>query len=145
MPRIHIPSSIRPEVIERADGQCEYCLIHQDDSEASHQMDHLIATKHGGQSVTANMALACQLCNRYKGSDLAGIDPERSTIVPIFNPRPQNWNEHFELEGVRIVGVSSSGRVTVALLHLNSEARLIDREALVLAGRYPPTPRRPVF
>jgi 5-methylcytosine-specific restriction endonuclease McrA len=44
-----IPSSLRQLVIERAQGKCEYCLIHQDDSIYSHEVDHVIARKHGGQ------------------------------------------------------------------------------------------------
>jgi 5-methylcytosine-specific restriction endonuclease McrA len=84
MPRVYIPSAIRLEVIERADGQCEFCLLHQDDAETPHQIDHLIAIKHGGRTIAENLALACQLCNRHKGSDLTAIDPEGSAIVPAF-------------------------------------------------------------
>lgn len=139
MPRVNIPLPLRFEVIQRAQGRCEYCLIHQDDTEATHEIDHLVAIKHGGQTISGNLALACQLCNRYKGTDLTGIDPETSMIVELFNPRTQMWSGHFELEDCVIVGRSPSGRATVALLQLNSEVRLIDRHALAAAGRYPPT------
>jgi hypothetical protein len=138
MPRVYIPSAIRLEVIERADGQCEFCLLHQDDAETPHQIDHLIAIKHGGRTIAENLALACQLCNRHKGSDLTAIDPEGSAIVPLFNPRAQKWEDHFGLQGARIVGLTPSGRATVILLRLNGEDRLIDRNALAAAGRYPP-------
>jgi hypothetical protein len=121
----------------RAYRCCEYCLVHQDDTEAPHHIDHFIAIKHGGLTISENLALACQLCNRYKGSDLVGIDPETGKTVPLFNPRTLAWSEHFELAGARIVGLTEVGRATIQLLRLNDESRLIDRRALIDAGRYP--------
>ena len=137
MPRTHIPIELRRLVVERAHECCEYCLLHQDDAESPHQVDHLIAIEHSGQTISENLALACQLCNRYKGSDLATIDPAEGKIVPLFNPRTQIWSEHFELAGAQILGLTSTGRATVELLRLNDEARLLDRQALIDAGRYP--------
>jgi hypothetical protein len=43
---------------------------------ASHQVDHIIAEKHGGQTLAENLALSCSLCNQAKGSDIASIDPD---------------------------------------------------------------------
>ncbi|WP_234301047.1 hypothetical protein [Sphaerospermopsis aphanizomenoides] len=42
-----ISFSLRQLVIERAQGHCEYCLIHQDFSIYSHEIYHIIAVKHG--------------------------------------------------------------------------------------------------
>lgn len=138
MARTPIPSALRRLVIERAQGRCEYCLLHQDDAEAPHQIDHLIALKHEGQTVSENLALACQLCNRHKGSDLAAIDPSDGQVVQLFNPRMQSWGEHFQLSGASIAGLTPSGRATVKRLRLNDESRLIDRQTLMETGRYPP-------
>ena len=77
-------------------------------------------------------------CNQFKGSDLAAIDPVERVIVPLFNPRIQRWSNHFQLVGVRIVGLTPVGRATLALLRLNDEARLIDRQMLIEARLYPP-------
>jgi hypothetical protein len=104
----------------------------------THQIDHLIPLKHGGQTVSANLALACLECNRYKGSDLTALDPLDGTIHPIFNPHTQVWSEHFGLEGARIIGQTPIGRATVALLRLNDRTRLLQRQILIEAGRYPP-------
>lgn len=87
MSRIHIPAALRRLVFERAGGRCEYCLLHEDDVPFSHHLDHLIPLKHGGQTVSDNLALACLECNRYKGSDLAAIDPLTGQITSLFNPR----------------------------------------------------------
>jgi len=75
-------------------------------------------------------------CNHYKGSDLTAIDPADRAVVLLFNPRGQVWLEHFRLEGVRLVGQTPFGRATIVLLRLNDPARLIQRQALIEAGRY---------
>ena len=59
-----IPAELRRLVIERASGHCEYCRIHQDVSIYSHEVDHIIALKHGGQTRADNLALSCLSCNR---------------------------------------------------------------------------------
>lgn len=138
MSRIHIPDSLRRLVVERAQGRCEYCLLHQDDVPFSHHVDHLIPLKHGGQTESNNLALACLECNRHKGSDLTAIDPADGTIALLFNPRSQAWEEHFAIEGARIIGKTPVGRATVVLLRLNGRTRVIQRQALMDVGRYPP-------
>lgn len=129
---------LRRQVFLRASGRCEYCLIHQDDAVAGHQIDHVIADKHGGPTTEENLALSCLFCNRRKGSDLSSIDPETGNIVNLFNPRTDTWAEHFVIDGVQILGLSPTGRATVALLQLNAAQRLTERRELKKAGRFPP-------
>ena len=93
----YIPASLRQLVSQRASGSCEYCLIHQTFSMYSHEVDHVIALKHGGESTEDNLVIACLPCNRHKGSDLTSIDPLTGSITPLFNPRTQIWLEHFQL------------------------------------------------
>jgi hypothetical protein len=132
-----IPAELRRLVIERASGHCEYCLIHQDVSIYSHEVDHIIALKHGGQTRADNLALSCLSCNRYKGSDLATIDPINDEIVPLFNPRRQVWDEHFLLNDARIEGITQIGQATSRLLKLNAPNRLLERQVLINQRRYP--------
>ncbi|WP_366934332.1 HNH endonuclease signature motif containing protein [Microcoleus sp. PH2017_24_DOB_U_A] len=54
-----ISAELRRLVIERASGQCEYCLIHEDFSIYSHEVDHIIALKHGGKTRAENLAFSC--------------------------------------------------------------------------------------
>ncbi len=138
MSRVHVPTAIRRFVIERAEGRCEYCLLHQDDTPLAHHVDHLIPLKHGGQTVSNNLALACLDCNRHKGSDLSAIDPVTGAILPLFNARLHTWYEHFAFEGARIMGQTPIGRTTVVLLRLNDYPRILQRQVLIEAGRYPP-------
>lgn len=106
----------------------------------SHEVDHVIALKHGGKTVQENLVLACLPCNRHKGSDLTSLDPLTGEITPLFNPRTQVWSEHFELEGGLIKGVSAVGRTTVFLLKMNEVKRLQLRQALASQGLYPNLP-----
>jgi hypothetical protein len=134
----YISAELRRLVVERASERCEYCLIHQTDAALfEHEVDHIIAEKHEGQTTDDNLALACFECNRYKGSDIASIDPQTGQVTPLFNPRQQKWIDHFALEGAEIVPITPEGRTTVRLLRLNAAHRLQRREQLVELGRYP--------
>lgn len=134
----YIPDSLRLLVAERARYRCEYCLVHQDDSLYSHEVDHIIPEKHRGATDSDNLCLACLDCNRFKGSDFASFDPETEQVALLFHPREQLWTDHFRLDGTRIVPISSVGRVTEFVLKLNSEIRIRARQSLLEAGRYPP-------
>jgi hypothetical protein len=132
-----IPADLRRLVQDRAGGRCEYCLLNETTSPYTHEVDHLIARKHGGQTVSENLALACLACNRRKGSDLTTIDPVTGIVVPLFNPRVQRWSDHFALAGAIINGLTPIGRGTVFLLALNALDRLIRREMLLAESLYP--------
>src|SRR5207253_2680342 len=65
-----VPAALRLANWRRAQGKCEYCLLHEDDALVPHQPDHIIATQHGGQPSMDNLALACCDCNLLKGPNL---------------------------------------------------------------------------
>ncbi len=67
------PEAVRKLVQSRAFDGCEYCLLELSDAGFPHEIDHVISRKHGGTSDPGNLALACYLCNRYKGSDIASL------------------------------------------------------------------------
>jgi hypothetical protein len=123
----YIPTTLRREVVERAGNRCEYCLLSAEVAFFPHEVDHVIAEKHGGATDIDNLALACWRCNRHKGSDLTSFDPHTRQLSPLFNPRTQVWTEHFAHEGARIIGLTPEGRTTVNLLLLNNEERLNER------------------
>jgi hypothetical protein len=77
------------------------------------------------------------MCNLRKGGDIASLDPESGVLVPLFNPRTQQWSDHFQLDGVYLLGLTAEGRTTVEFLRLNAVDRLVERAAWVRAGRYP--------
>ena len=137
MNQTRILASLRREVRERAGERCEYCLLAESQAFFPHEPDHLIALKHGGETTSANLALACFDCNRFKGSDIASIDTVTSELVALFNPRTQTWSEHFRLNGGKIIPLTSVGRVTDKLLRLNLPSRVEVRERLAAMGLYP--------
>lgn len=134
----YVSAELRQRVVERANSRCEYCLLHQRDAALfDHEIDHIIAKKHRGQTTSDNLTLACFECNRYKGSDISSIDPQTNKVIPLFNPRQDSWADHFTFEGPSIIPLTAVGRVTVFLLRLNVEPRVRRREGLIALGRYP--------
>ena len=120
-----INAGTRRLVEQRVQGRCEYCRFHQDDEPAiTFQIEHTVPRQHGGSDSPDNLALACLHCNAHKGPNLAGIDPETGDLVALFNPRRDNWNEHFMLVAPYIVGRTASGRATVRVLQMNAEQRV---------------------
>jgi hypothetical protein len=132
-----VPTPLRSLVQERAHFRCEYCLLHEEDAHFPHQPDHIIATKHRGSTHADNLAWACYLCNLLKGSDIASVDLETGQIVRLFNPRVDNWSDHFRLEEGRLVALTAIGRVTEYLLQFNLSDSVQERQSLIAAGRYP--------
>lgn len=130
----YVAASLRRQVVERAKNRCEYCLLPAEVAFFPHEVDHVIAEKHGGTTAIDNLAFACWRCNRHKGSDLTSFDPQTQVLSPLFNPRTQSWAEHFAYEDETIVGLTPEGRTTVSLLQLNSEERLTERR-LLASGR----------
>lgn len=103
-------------VRERAQGLCEYRLIHEEDTFFGCQVDHIISEKHGGVTDAPNLASACTFCNRSKRTDLGSIASTGGELVRFYNPRVDRWSEHFRLDGSRIVHRTAIGEVTVRIL-----------------------------
>jgi 5-methylcytosine-specific restriction endonuclease McrA len=131
----YVPAALRRLVIERAGARCEYCLYPQGIGFWSFEMEHIVSEKHGGSTTEENLALACPFCNRAKGTDLGSLDPETGLLTPFFNPRTQQWRDHFALkpEG-QILPQTPEGRVTVIILQINESARVKERRSLIAAG-----------
>ena len=118
-------AAIRELVRRRAVDRCEYCQLKQEQLPFStFQVEHVIPRKHGGSDSPTNLALACERCNSYKGTNLSGIDSETGEMTPLFNPRRQTWDRHFRWSGLCIVGLTAIGRTTVQVLNMNEERRV---------------------
>lgn len=131
-----ISSELHSQVAHRADRRCEYCLIHADDAAFAHEVDHVISRQHGGATTADNLAYACMICNRFKGTNLGSIDKD-GRLVRLFNPRMDSWHDHFRLQGAIVEPISSVGEVTARLLRLNTVDRVIERSMLQRLTRYP--------
>src|ERR1700676_4974948 len=111
-----MPESLEQLIWDRADHCCEYCHMPQLYDELPFEIEHIIARQHGGADDLRNRALACFACNRHKGPNLGGIDPNTGKKVWLFNPRRHKWRRHFRWEGPVLVGRTPIGRTTVAVL-----------------------------
>jgi len=136
----YINASLRREVIQRANNRCEYCQIRQENIFFALEIDHIIAEKHGGETISKNLSLACPDCNAFKGSDISSVDwLVGEIIVGLFHPRKHKWDEHFQVDmkNGQIIPLTAEGRVTTFLLRLNDPERIIDRYLLIMEGVYP--------
>ena len=52
-----IEPALRESVRQRAAGFCEYCRISEQFTLTEHEIDHVIAVKHGGETVAGNLAI----------------------------------------------------------------------------------------
>ena len=104
------------------------------------ELDHLIPEALGGVTAEDNLWLACSLCNDSKGYRIAAEDPTTGEAVRLFNPRHQDWHEHFRWSegGCVITGLTPAGRATVVALHLNRPTLVLARRAWVAVGWHPP-------
>ena len=135
MSRTYISQVYRRQVWQRAQGCCEYCLIHEDDTNISHEIDHIIAEKHGGFTTLNNLACACFLCNKNKGSDLASLSLA-GDLTRFFNPRTDSWAEHFQIIGELIIPRTAIGEATERILAFNTPERCEERWGLQVLNRY---------
>lgn len=128
---------IKKVVKERAKSRCEYCRIHEDDSFLTFEIEHIVSQKHGGGDELENLAYACPQCNQFKGTDLTTFLDDYDDIVTLFNPRKQDWFEYFEVFEGELIGKNKVAKATIKLLKINATERIIIREILMKANRYP--------
>jgi len=134
----YISSNLRRQVQQRAKFACEYCLIHEEDTFYGCQVDHIISEKHAGLTELSNLALACTLCNQAKGSDIGSLEQHTDKLIRFYNPRIDQWSNHFRVEQAAISPRSAIGEVTARIFRFNIEDRIEEREVLMQFGRYPP-------
>ena len=133
----HIPAALRRLVIARAANRCEYCGLAQVSQIAAFHIDHVVPVAAGGETIEGNLALACVSCSLRKSARQTATDPETGQDVAIFNPRLQDWHDHFRWNGVALIGTTLIGRAAVEALALNRPAVLLIREEETYWGRHP--------
>ena len=132
-----ISENLRTAVELRAEGMCEYCRIAIEDTYLGGEIDHIRSLKHRGKTEFENLALACQPCNRNKGSDLGSISESSKVLVRFFNPRTDVWNEHFRVnKNAEIETLTEIGEVTALIFRFNDWERISERQGLIEIGRY---------
>jgi hypothetical protein len=140
MSRPYVPRQLRLKVAEQARNRCGYCLTPESIVGEPMNIEHIIPVSAGGATEEDNLWLACWLCNLHKGDRHTAQDLLTSAMTPLFNPRHEEWDEHFDWadEGVIIVGLTPTGRATLAALKLNRESLVASRRLWVSLGLHPP-------
>jgi HNH endonuclease len=140
MSRVRISNALKQQVIERANGCCEFCLAQLRFSPNSFHVEHHVQIGRGGGNTAENLTLACPQCNLHKATRTEAVDPVTEQVVPIFHPRQMNWDEHFtwSYDTTQMVGETPIGRATVELVQTNRETLLNLRWALQQLGLHPP-------
>lgn len=134
-----ISKALRERVTERARGLCEYCQTAQS-IVIEMEIDHIVPESASGETTEDNLCLACASCNSAKGSTQTSTDPQTSETVLLFNPRTQFWSDHFQwsTDGILLIGLTASGRATIARLKVNRDIIVKARQRWVKAGWHPP-------
>lgn len=135
-----IPLAIRRQVFERASGCCEYCKNQQAYSTAPFSVEHILALSNQGTDNLDNLALSCPACNAHKYTKQKGLDPLTRQFHPIFDPRTQNWADHFTWDETLtfILGLTPQGRATANALKMNRVESVNLRMVLTAFGEHPP-------
>jgi hypothetical protein len=137
---------VKKTVRKRANYLCEYCHSPEKISTSRFTIDHIKPRSLGGTDNLDNLALACSRCNQRRYNFTVGSDSETQSITSLFNPRQQQWKEHFiwTKDATKIIGITAIGRATCKRLDLNDERyqgeRSIQeaRNLWVKAGWHPP-------
>lgn len=133
---------LRRQVVRRAGNRCEYCGLSQEGQEATFHIDHILPQADGGPTTAANLALACVSCSLRKEARRSAVDPATGRKVPLFHPRRQRWRDHFRWDDLEIVGLTATGRATVAALQMNRPLIVAIRLEEQERGRHPPSARQ---
>jgi hypothetical protein len=140
MSNVYISAALRQQVEERARHCCEYCQTQELIIGMPLEVEHIILVVAGGKTHAVNLCLACPRCNRYKGTQTELDDTITGEKIPLFNPRQQQWHEHFmwQSEGLLLVGLTPTGRATINALQLNNRFILRSRQLWIAQGWHPP-------
>ncbi|MCC7244676.1 MAG: HNH endonuclease [Saprospiraceae bacterium] len=135
-----IQQHLRQFILQRAGFRCEYCFALAEFSPDSFQVDHIVPSSAGGDDSPENLALACGGCNGHKYNRIACKDPLTNKIAPLYHPRNDIWNEHFQwsADGLYILGLTHVGRATVNCLQINRTTNVNMRRLLLTSGLHPP-------
>jgi hypothetical protein len=108
-------------VTERAHGCCEYCRSQERFATDYFAVEHIQPRQQGGTTTLDNLALSCQGCNNHKYIKRQARDPVNGELVPLYHPRRDHWQEHFEWseDFMLLLGRTATGRATINALNLN--------------------------
>lgn len=128
-----------PLVARRAGYRCEYCLAPEALFNFPFEVEHIVPSSRQGPDDDSNLALACRACNVRKSNQIEGYDEISQSLTRLYHPRQDPWEAHFQFDGNAgaIQGITAIGRVTVALLQMNSRIQMDARRQWMRLGLFP--------
>lgn len=121
-----------------AQHRCEYCRAPELAFNFPFEVEHIIPKSRQGSDKIDNLALACRSCNLHKGSRISMIDPDTQIEIKLFNPRKDDWKTIFKITSAHgILGLTATGRVTVAGLNMNNPPQLFARRLWIQWNLFP--------
>lgn len=145
MSTARIGRRLRAQVLADSGGRCGYCQSSEEITGAPLEVEHLMPEAMGGPTRRDNLWAACRQCNALKGDRIEAIDSATGVLASIFNPRHQEWTEHFARieDGARVIGRTPVGRATVTALALNRLLLVRARQRWIAVGWHPPVEQSP--
>ncbi|MEW5860032.1 MAG: HNH endonuclease signature motif containing protein [Cyanobacteriota bacterium] len=134
-----VTAAIKKVVSARAKDYCEYCQSPGQFATESFTVEHIKPRQAGGETILENLAWSCFGCNSHKHTKTHDIDSETGENVALYNPRQQEWIEHFcwSDDFTEVIGKTPCGRATIKALCLNRRGVVNLRRLLVMAGLHP--------
>lgn len=136
----YISAELKTKIEQLDHRRCCYCLTSESNSGIPMTFDHIQPVSKGGLTRFENLCLACRSCNEYKSNQTEAIDPLTGEITSLFNPRQQQWSDHFvwSPDGTKIEGLTAIGRATVTALRMNNTVIVAARSRWTISGWHPP-------
>jgi len=140
MSKKYIPADLREQLLAADDRRCVYCQTTEANTGQPMTVDHIVPKAQDGPTQFDNLCFACRRCNEFKGSATVAREPLTNEIVPLFHPRSQKWNDHFDwgASGTHVIGLTAIGRATVIALNMNNAVIVDARRRWVSMGWHPP-------
>jgi HNH endonuclease len=137
----YIPDSLKTQIEATDKRRCCYCLTSEANSGIPMTFDHILPRSKGGATGFENLCLACRTCNEFKSDLTEAVDPLTGEMVPLFNPRTQQWSDHFtwSQDSTRVEGLTATGRATITALRMNNLIVVVARDRWVISGWHPPS------
>jgi 5-methylcytosine-specific restriction endonuclease McrA len=70
----YVPAALKRLVRERFANQCAYCRTAEDLTATHFEIEHIDPRAADGETVIANLCLACPMCNVFKSDSSSAVD-----------------------------------------------------------------------
>jgi hypothetical protein len=136
----YVSVKLQRRVREHFASCCAYCRTAEDLTGAIFEFEHIVPRSAGGVTTFKNLCFSCPTSNRHKSNLVSAQDPLTTKEVALFHPHQDRWLEHFSWSGdaTQIVGLTPTGRATIATLKMNRQQILRARKIWVAVNQHPP-------